>query len=107
MLFKAFRSLFSNDLAIDIGTTNVVAYARGRGIVVSEPSVIAFDKATKKVKAVGKNALEVYNKAPGLMVIRPLREGVINDVDAAAALLQYIIRKAHKGRAWASPRVVV
>jgi rod shape-determining protein MreB len=107
MLFKAFRSLFSNDLAIDIGTTNVVAYAKSRGIVVSEPSVVAFNRVTKKVEVVGKEALDARNKRPGLSVIRPLTDGVINDVDAAAALLQYIIRKAHRGRAWASPRVVV
>ena len=99
---------FSNDLAIDLGTANTLVYAKGRGIVVSEPSIVAINKITNKVEAVGKAAKEMLGRTPGnIVAIRPMKDGVIADFEVTEKMLQYFIRKAHNGRTWVSPRVVI
>ena len=99
---------FSNDLAIDLGTANTLVYAKGRGIVVSEPSIVAINKITNKVEAVGKAAKEMLGRTPGnIVAIRPMKDGVIADFEVTEKMLQYFIRKAHNGRSWVSPRVVI
>jgi len=99
---------FSSDLAIDLGTANTLVYAKGRGIVVSEPSIVAINKITNKVEAVGKEAKEMLGRTPGnIIAIRPMKDGVIADFEVTEKMLQHFIRKAHNGRSWISPRVVI
>ena len=99
---------FSSDLAIDLGTANTLVYAKGRGIVVSEPSIVAINKVTNKVEAVGKEAKEMLGRTPGnIIAIRPMKDGVIADFEVTEKMLQHFIRKAHNGRSWVSPRVVI
>ena len=108
MAFKSLFSLFSNDLAIDLGTANTLVYAKGRGIVVSEPSIVAINKATNQVKAVGKDAKEMLGRTPGnIVAIRPMKDGVIANFEMTEKMLQHFIRKAHNGKTWVSPRVVI
>jgi rod shape-determining protein MreB len=99
---------FSSDLAIDLGTANTLVYAKGRGIVVSEPSIVAINKVTNRVEAVGRQAKEMLGRTPGSIVaIRPLKDGVIANFEVTEKMLQHFIRQAHKGRTWVSPRVVI
>jgi rod shape-determining protein MreB len=101
-------SLFSNDLAIDLGTANTLVYAKGRGIVVSEPSIVAINKNTNQVEAVGRAAKEMLGRTPGSIVaIRPLKDGVIANFEVTERMLQHFIRQAHHGKTWVSPRVVI
>jgi rod shape-determining protein MreB len=100
--------LFSSDLAIDLGTANTLVYAKGRGIVVSEPSIVAINKITNRVEAVGRKAKEMLGRTPGSIVaIRPMRDGVIANFEVAEKMLQHFIRQAHNGKTWVSPRVVI
>src|SRR5580765_8448083 len=106
MAFKSLFSLFSSDLAIDLGTANTLVYAKGRGIVVSEPSIVAINKVTNQVEAVGRDAKEMLGRTPGnIVAIRPMRDGVIANFEVTEKMLQHFIRKAHNGRTWVSPRV--
>jgi rod shape-determining protein MreB len=83
-------------------------FAKGRGIVVSEPSIVAINKVTNKVEAVGKEAKEMLGRTPGnIIAIRPMKDGVIADFEVTEKMLQHFIRKAHNGRTWVSPRVVI
>src|SRR3569832_1698820 len=108
MAFKSIFSLFSSDLAIDLGTANTLVFAKGRGIVVSEPSIVAINKITNKVEAVGKEAKEMLGRTPGnIIAIRPMKDGVIADFEVTEKMLQHFIRKAHNGRSWVSPRGVI
>jgi rod shape-determining protein MreB and related proteins len=101
-------SLFSSDLAIDLGTSNTLVYAKGRGIVVSEPSIVAINKYTNQVEAVGRSAKEMLGRTPGsIMAISPMKDGVIANFEVAEKMLQHFIRQAHNGRTWASPKVVI
>jgi rod shape-determining protein MreB len=101
-------SVFSNDLAIDLGTANTLVYAKGRGIVVSEPSIVAINKVTNRVEAVGRKAKEMLGRTPGSIVaIRPLKDGVIANFEVTEKMLQHFIRQAHNGKTWVSPRVVI
>src|SRR4029450_13957316 len=89
---------FSSDLAIDLGTANTLVFAKGRGIVVSEPSIVAINKITNKVEAVGKEAKEMLGRTPGnIIAIRPMKDGVIADFEVTEKMLQYFIRKAPNG----------
>ncbi len=101
--------LLSNDIGVDLGTANTVVYARGRGIVLYEPSIVAVDTRTKRVIAVGSEAKEMLGKAPeNISVIRPLRDGVITDFEATQVMLSYFINKAIGGGIFkARPRVVI
>jgi len=100
--------LFSSDLAIDLGTANTLVYAKGRGIVVSEPSIVAINKITNQVEAVGRKAKEMLGRTPGsIAAIRPLKDGVIANFEVTEKMLQHFIRQAHNGKTWVSPRVVI
>ena len=101
-------SLFSDDLAIDLGTVNTRVYVRGRGIVVNEPSIVAVNKNTSEMEAVGKTAKEMLGRTPGnLAVIRPLKDGVIADFKVTEKMLNYFMQKAHQRRTLVHPRIVI
>ena len=99
------------DLAIDLGTANTVVYAKGKGIVVSEPSVVAVARDARgvdKVRAVGREAKEMLGRTPGnIVAIRPMKDGVIADFDVTEKMLRYFIDKVHTGRFAARPRIVI
>src|ERR1043165_5152086 len=108
MSFPLLSGLRSNDLAIDLGTANTLVYAKGRGVVLSEPSIVAINKVTNNVEAVGRDAKEMLGRTPGnIVAIRPMRDGVIANFEVTEKMLQHFIRKAHNGRTWVSPRVVI
>src|SRR3989344_6464591 len=91
--------LFSNDIAIDLGTTNTLVYVRGKGVVLNEPSVVAVNDKTHQVVAVGKEAKAMLGKTPlHIRAIRPLSHGVISDFEVTEELLTYLINKAQSGR---------
>ena len=98
MIFKKFFSLFSNDLAIDLGTANTLVVAKDRGIVINEPSVVAVHRNSRgqtKVLAVGKEAKEMLGRTPGsITAIRPMRDGVIADFEVTQVMLRRFIKKA-------------
>src|SRR6187397_1351153 len=95
------------DMAVDLGTANTLVYVRGRGIVLSEPSVVAIDSRTGEVHAVGIEAKRMLGRTPGtIQAIRPLKDGVIADFDVTEEMLRHFIQKVHQNR-WAHPRVVV
>src|SRR5688572_16924176 len=100
--------MFSSDLAIDLGTANTLVYARGRGIVVNEPSIVAIDKNTKRVYAVGQKAKEMLGRTPGdILAIKPMKDGVIADFDVTEVMLKYFIKQAHNRNHLISPRIVI
>ena len=103
--------LFSNDLAIDLGTANTLVFAKGRGVVSNEPSVVAVqtdDRGVDRVRAVGKEAKSMLGRTPGsIRAVRPLRDGVIADFEIAEAMLRYFIRKAHNRSTLLRPRIVI
>src|SRR5258705_1892129 len=108
MSFPLISGLRSSDLAIDLGTANTLVFAKGRGVVLSEPSIVAINKVTNCVEAVGKDAKEMLGRTPGnIVAIRPMRDGVIANFEVTEKMLQHFIRKAHNGRTWVSPRVVI
>lgn len=108
MNLRSIFSVFSNDLAIDLGTANTLVYARGRGIVVNEPSIVAINKITNKVEAVGHEAKEMLGRTPGSIVaIKPMKDGVIADFDVTEEMLKYFIKKAHNRNHLISPRIVI
>ena len=110
-LFDAILGMFSNDLAIDLGTANTLVYLKGKGVVVSEPSVVAVQKdavGQKKVLAVGTDAKNMLGRTPGSIVaIRPMKDGVIADFDITEEMLRYFIRKIHNRKALVRPRIVI
>ena len=108
MLFHSLRGLFSNDLAIDLGTANTLVYVKGKGIVCDEPSVVVIKKDNKKTVAVGSEAKRMLGKTPSnILAIRPMKDGVIADFDATGEMLKYFIKKVHNRRSYVSPRVIV
>ncbi len=111
MFWDRILGVFSSDLAIDLGTANTLVYAKGRGIISSEPSVVAVrrdHRGQKKVLAVGKEAKEMLGRTPGMIeAIRPLKDGVIADFEVTEAMLRYFIRKAHNRRSLVRPRIIV
>src|SRR5216684_1012492 len=101
-------SLLSDDLAIDLGTVNTRVYARGRGIVVNEPSAVALDDSTGEVQAVGKEAKEMLGRTPAnIRVVTPLKNGVIADFKVTEKMLHYFIQKAHQRKTLVHPRIVI
>jgi rod shape-determining protein MreB len=101
-------SLFSADLAIDLGTVNTRVYAQGRGIVVNEPSAVALDDRTGEVQAVGKEAKEMLGRPPAhIRVVRPLKNGVIADFKVTEKMLSYFIQKAQQRKTLVHPRIVI
>jgi rod shape-determining protein MreB len=111
MIFDRILGLFSNDLAIDLGTANTLVYVKGEGIVCNEPSVVAVQKESrgaKKVLAVGAEAKRMLGRTPGnISAIRPLKDGVIADFEVAEAMLRYFIQKIHNRRTLVRPRIVI
>jgi rod shape-determining protein MreB and related proteins len=101
-------TVLAHDLAIDLGTANTLVYVRGRGIVVNEPSMVAINKDTGEIEAVGKEAKEMLGRTPGnIVAIKPMRDGVIADFTVTEKMLSYFIRKACKRRMFLHPRIVV
>jgi rod shape-determining protein MreB len=97
----------ARDVAVDLGTANTLVYVRGRGIVLSEPSVVAIDHRTGEVHAVGAEAKRMLGRTPGsISAIRPLKDGVIADFDVTEQMLRHFIRTVNQNR-WAHPRVVI
>lgn len=103
--------VFSTDLAIDLGTANTLLYVKGKGIVLSEPSVVAVrtdDRAKNRVLAVGIEAKNMLGRTPGnIVAIRPMRDGVIADFEVTEAMLRYFIHKVHNRRSFVRPRIIV
>jgi len=100
--------MFSNDLAIDLGTANTLVYVKGKGIVCNEPSVVVIRRDDKKPIAVGAEAKKMLGKTPAnIVAIRPMKDGVIADFDATGEMLKYFITKVHNRRSFVSPRVII
>ncbi|MEO6326100.1 MAG: rod shape-determining protein [Thermoanaerobaculia bacterium] len=108
MAFRSFFSIFSSDLAIDLGTANTLVFAEGRGIVVREPSIVAVNKITNKVEAVGSQAKDMLGRTPGnIVAIRPMKDGVIADFEVTERMLDYFIKKAHGRSLFVRPKIVI
>ena len=111
MLFDPILGLFSNDLAIDLGTANTLVYMKGKGIVLNEPSVVAVRKDGKggsKVMAVGTEAKMMLGRTPGnIVAIRPMKDGVIADFEITEEMLRYFIRHVHNRRTLVRPRIII
>jgi len=108
MVVNYFIGKFSNDLAVDLGTANTLVYVKGRGIVLSEPSVVAVNKDTHRVLAVGREAKEMLGRTPGnIIAVRPMKDGVIADFDLTEAMLKYFIRKVHNRSTLVRPRIII
>jgi rod shape-determining protein MreB and related proteins len=103
-----FLGWFSNDLAIDLGTANTLVYLKGKGIVINEPSVVAIDKKSSKVLAVGAEAKKMLGRTPGnIVAIRPMKDGVIADFEIAEKMLSHFITKTHNRSTFVRPRIVI
>lgn len=108
MFLNNILGLFSDDLAIDLGTANTLVFVKGKGIVCDEPSVVVIRKDTKKPIAVGAEAKKMLGRTPAnIMAIRPLKDGVIADFDATNEMLKYFITKVHNRRSFVSPRIII
>jgi rod shape-determining protein MreB len=108
MFFQYILGLFSNDLAVDLGTANTLVYVKGRGIICDEPSVVVIRKDNRRTVAVGSDAKRMLGKTPSnIMAIRPMKDGVIADFDATGEMLKYFIKKVHNRRSFVSPRVII
>src|SRR5512138_2583315 len=112
MIFDRLLGLFSNDLAIDLGTATTLVYVKGQGIICSEPSAVAVhrdSRGTKKVLAVGTEAKRMIGRTPGnIVAIRPVKDGVIADFDVTEAMLKYFINRALTQRSlMVRPRVII
>jgi len=100
--------LFSNDMGIDLGTASTLAYIKGQGIVLCEPSVVAIQKGTSNVLAVGEEAKRMLGRTPGnIVAIRPMKDGVIADFEITESMLRYFIKKVHNSRRLVRPRMVI
>jgi len=107
-MFNYLFSLFSNDMGIDLGTANTLVYVKGQGIVLREPSVVAIEKDTRNVLAIGAEAKRMLGKTPAnIIAVRPLRNGVIADFDVTERMIRYFIKKVHNRRSLLHPRVVI
>jgi len=111
MFLDPIFGLFSNDLAIDLGTANTLVYAKGKGIVLNEPSVVALkkdDHGGNRILAVGKEAKTMLGRTPeDIVAIRPMKDGVIADFEITETMLRYFIRKVHNRRSLVRPRIVI
>ena len=96
MNYRSLFSLISSDLAIDLGTANTLVFAKGKGIVVNEPSIVAINKNNGEIEAVGKEAKDMVGRTPGnIVAIRPMKDGVIADFKVTERMLNYFIHKAY------------
>ena len=108
MFYNLLAGMFSNDLAVDLGTANTLVYVRGEGIVLNEPSIVAIHQADHSVLAVGHEAKAMLGRTPGnIIAIRPLKDGVIADFDVTEKMLHYFISKVHRRRTLVRPRIVI
>ncbi|HDL08254.1 MAG TPA: rod shape-determining protein [Desulfobacteraceae bacterium] len=111
IFFNTVLGAFSNDLAIDLGTANTLVYVKGKGIVLSEPSVVAVrtdDRMKNRVLAVGLEAKNMLGRTPGnIIAIRPMRDGVIADFEVTEAMLRHFIHKVHNRRRLVRPRIII
>ena len=99
-------SMMSNDIGIDLGTASILVYIKGKGVVLKEPSVVAIDRDTNKIMAIGEEARLMIGRTPGnIVAVRPLRQGVISDYTITEKMLKYFISKAEIGRASCRERV--
>lgn len=100
--------MLGSDIGIDLGTASVLVYMKGKGVVLKEPSVVAIDRDTKRVKAIGEEARHMLGRTPGnIMAIRPLRQGVISDYDVTEKMMKYFIQKAGGKKFFRKPRISV
>lgn len=107
-MFNYLFSLFSNDMGIDLGTASILVYIKGQDIVLREPSVVAMERETKQVLAIGMEAKRMLGKTPSnIIAVRPLRDGVIADFEATERMIRYFIKKVHNRRTLLHPRVVI
>jgi rod shape-determining protein MreB len=110
-MLKKILDFFSNDLAIDLGTANTLVFARDRGIIINEPSVVAIHRNARgqtRVLAVGKEAKDMLGRTPGsIQAIRPLKDGVIADFEVTQQMLKYFISKASERRTMIRPRIII
>ena len=98
----------ASDIGIDLGTASILVYAKGKGIVLKEPSVVAYDKDSNKIRAVGEEARQMIGRTPGnIVAVRPLRQGVISDFEVTEKMLKYFISKAIGRRAFRKPRISI
>ena len=105
---RSLFSMFSSDLAIDLGTANTLVYAAGKGIVVNEPSIVAINKNTGEVEAVGKEAKDMLGRTPGnIVAIKPMKDGVIADFKVTEKMLNYFIQMAHNRKMRVHSRIVI
>ncbi|HPN88077.1 MAG TPA: rod shape-determining protein, partial [Candidatus Omnitrophota bacterium] len=106
--FNYVLGLFSNDMGIDLGTANTLVFVRGEGVVLCEPSVVAIEKETNRVLAVGEEAKRMLGKTPGnIIAIRPMKDGVISDFEVTEAMLKYFIKKVHHRKVLVRPAMVI
>ena len=108
MVLTSILGLFSNDLAIDLGTANTLVYVKGKGIALREPSVVTVQKESKHVLAVGSEAKAMVGRTPeNIMAIRPMKDGVIANFEITEAMLRYFIQKVHNRKTFVRPRMVI
>ena len=111
LFIDAFLGVFSNDLAIDLGTANTLVYVKGKGIVLSEPSVVAVrtdNRYKNRILAVGLDAKNMLGRTPGnIVAIRPMRDGVIADFEVTEAMIRHFIHKVHNRRTFVRPRIII
>ncbi|MFA6030980.1 MAG: rod shape-determining protein [Elusimicrobiota bacterium] len=107
-MFDYLFSLFSNDMGIDLGTANTLVYVKNHGIVLREPSVVAIDRESRRVLAIGAEAKRMLGRTPASIVaVRPLKNGVIADFEVTQEMIKYFIRKVHNRRSLLHPRIVI
>lgn len=100
--------LFSTDIGIDLGTASILVYIKGKGVVLKEPSVVAFDRDTNKIKAIGEEARLMIGRTPGnIVAVKPLRQGVISDYAVTEQMVKYFIQKSIGRRSYKKPRISV
>ena len=107
-IFDFFLNVIGRDMGIDLGTATTLIYVKGKGIVLEEPSIVAIDKETNKVLAVGREAKKMVGRTPeNIVAVRPLKDGVIADFEITEKMLRYFIQRVHRNVAFARPRIVI
>lgn len=107
-LFSKMYNLLSSDLAIDLGTANTLVFAKGRGILIREPSIVALDKNTEEIQAIGREAKEMLGKTPAnIVAIRPMKDGVIANFEVTEKMLEFFIKKSRASSQILRPRIVI
>lgn len=108
MVIDYLGGLFSSDLGMDLGTANSLIYVKDKGIVLREPSVVAVDRETGEVKAVGSKAKQMFGRTPAnIVAVRPMKNGVIADFEVTQEMIRYFIRKVHSRSSLLRPRIVI